>query len=93
MMMATTSLCSTSLVETCLLVSSYFSKRPQRLSNVVETCLGREVSHCEHESVGKGEAGCRVRGRAADEAGPAVRALQTTYGRGAITLAARQGLT
>lgn len=36
MMRATTSLPSTSPVETCLPVKPYFSKRPQRSSTVVE---------------------------------------------------------
>ncbi len=35
MMTATTSLPSTSLVETCLPIESYFSERPQRSSNVM----------------------------------------------------------
>jgi hypothetical protein len=81
-MKATTSVPATSLVETCLPVESYFSERPQRLSNVVETCLGREVSYDEQACVGKGTTCCRELGRAADEADPAVRILQATHCRG-----------
>jgi hypothetical protein len=92
-MKATTSVPATSLVETCLPVSSYFSERPQRLSHVVETRLGREVSYEEQACVGQGEVCCRVRGRAAVEADPAVPTLQATDGRGERPIAASQGLT
>jgi hypothetical protein len=92
-MKATTSVPATSLVETCLPVESSFSERPQRLSNVVETCLGREVSYGAQACVGKGNTCCRVLGRAAVEAGPAVGTPQATYCRGESTIAASQGLT
>jgi hypothetical protein len=108
-MQATTSHPPTSLVEPCLLVESYFSKglsvratlwcapvcwaRTGSASGHSTAVLVREVSHCAHESVGKGDACCRVLGRAAAEAGPAVRTLKATYGRGAMTIAASQGLT
>jgi hypothetical protein len=106
-MKATTSHPSPSLVETCLPVESYLFNKPQLSSDVVETrrarVLGahrlcqrpldgvfvREVFRCAHE----GNAYCRVLGRAAVEAGPAVRTPQATYCRGESTIAAGQGLT
>jgi hypothetical protein len=104
---ATSSLPSPSLVETCLPVESSLFNKPQPSSDVVETrrsrmldthrryqrlldgVFVREVSRCAHE----GDAYCRVLGRAAAEADPAVRTLTATYYRGEIPIAASQDLT
>ena len=107
-MKATTSHPPTSFVEPCL-VKLYFSKglsvratlwcapvcwaRTGFASGHSTAVLVHEVSHCEHESVGKGDACCRVLGRVAVETGPAVRTPQATPCRGESTIAASQGLT